>query len=62
MQDMLSHGLALNTQALSCVTHALQNEGQVWKALQLLMLTNQVGSGYGAEVSQHLHRIFSMFV
>ena len=42
MQDMLSHGLALNEQALSCVVHALQSEGQVWKALNLLMLTNQV--------------------
>ena len=42
MQDMLSHGLALNAQALGHVVQALQTEGQVWKALHLLMLTHQV--------------------
>lgn len=42
MQDMLSHGLGLNVQALSCVVQALQVEGLVWKALDLLILTHQV--------------------
>ena len=39
---MLSHELALSEQGLGCVVQALTNEGQVWKALQLLKLQNKV--------------------
>lgn len=42
MQDMLCHGLALEVQALTHVVQALQSEGLIWKALDLLMLTHQV--------------------